>query len=203
MSVEETVSTRTLPWLETTTRQSTASIDLRSDTVTRPTPCHAGSHGGSRGRGRRLWGRPHRQPAGSTRGGDFWPRGRVVCSYRDHGQPDRDPHAHRAWPGGYLRIPRPPGRLGNGYGFGLLRMPAAHGVCGSRDPYLAADPEGDFPRTSFPLPHRADLSRKYAQHGRRHGDAGGDRRRNLERGRRWRACPSISMARASSMLRPR
>jgi threonine aldolase len=38
MSVEETVSTRTLPWPETTTRQSTASIDLRSDTVTRPTP---------------------------------------------------------------------------------------------------------------------------------------------------------------------
>jgi threonine aldolase len=38
MSVEGTVSTRTLPWQETTTRQSTASIDLRSDTVTRPTP---------------------------------------------------------------------------------------------------------------------------------------------------------------------
>jgi threonine aldolase len=38
MSVEETVSTRTLPWPETTTRQSTAAIDLRSDTVTRPTP---------------------------------------------------------------------------------------------------------------------------------------------------------------------
>src|SRR5580765_4755887 len=38
MSVEGTVSTRTLPWLETTARQSTASIDLRSDTVTRPTP---------------------------------------------------------------------------------------------------------------------------------------------------------------------
>ncbi len=32
------MSTRTLPWPETTTRQSTASIDLRSDTVTRPTP---------------------------------------------------------------------------------------------------------------------------------------------------------------------
>jgi threonine aldolase len=38
MSVEETLSTRTLPWPETSTRQSTASIDLRSDTVTRPTP---------------------------------------------------------------------------------------------------------------------------------------------------------------------
>src|SRR3984885_1233059 len=37
MSVEETVSTRTLPRPETTTRQSTAAIDLRSDTVTRPT----------------------------------------------------------------------------------------------------------------------------------------------------------------------
>jgi len=32
------VSTRTLPWPETTTPKSTASIDLRSDTVTRPTP---------------------------------------------------------------------------------------------------------------------------------------------------------------------
>ena len=32
------MSTRTLPWPETITRQSTASIDLRSDTVTRPTP---------------------------------------------------------------------------------------------------------------------------------------------------------------------
>jgi threonine aldolase len=32
------LSTRTLPWPETSTRQSTASIDLRSDTVTRPTP---------------------------------------------------------------------------------------------------------------------------------------------------------------------
>src|SRR6201996_8366940 len=38
MSVEETVSTRTLPWLETTTRRSTAVIDLRSDTVTKPSP---------------------------------------------------------------------------------------------------------------------------------------------------------------------
>jgi threonine aldolase len=38
MSVEETLSTMTLPWPETSTRQSTASIDLRSDTVTRPTP---------------------------------------------------------------------------------------------------------------------------------------------------------------------
>jgi threonine aldolase len=32
------VSTKTLPWPETTVRQSTGSIDLRSDTVTRPTP---------------------------------------------------------------------------------------------------------------------------------------------------------------------
>jgi threonine aldolase len=32
------VSTRTLPWPETATRKPTASIDLRSDTVTRPTP---------------------------------------------------------------------------------------------------------------------------------------------------------------------
>jgi threonine aldolase len=32
------VSTGTLPWPETIARQSTASIDLRSDTVTRPTP---------------------------------------------------------------------------------------------------------------------------------------------------------------------
>jgi threonine aldolase len=36
--MESTVSTKTLSWPETTIRQSTASIDLRSDTVTRPTP---------------------------------------------------------------------------------------------------------------------------------------------------------------------
>ncbi len=38
MSVEGTLSTSTLPRPETIARQSTASIDLRSDTVTRPTP---------------------------------------------------------------------------------------------------------------------------------------------------------------------
>jgi threonine aldolase len=38
MSLEETLSTRTSLWPEIIARQSNASIDLRSDTVTRPTP---------------------------------------------------------------------------------------------------------------------------------------------------------------------
>src|ERR1700685_2388112 len=38
MSAEGIVSTRTWPWPETATRKPTATIDLRSDTVPRPTP---------------------------------------------------------------------------------------------------------------------------------------------------------------------
>ena len=38
-------------------------IDLRSDTVTKPTPEMRSRHGGSRSRRRRLWRRPDSQPA--------------------------------------------------------------------------------------------------------------------------------------------
>ncbi len=184
MSVEETLSTRTLPWPETTTRQSTASIDLRSDTVTRPTPAMRAAMAAAEvgddvygedptvnrleARAAEIFGREAALfvPTG-TMGNQIAIRmhtehgQEVICESRGH-LVDWEMSMVSAFSGCQLRTVYADR--------GILTWPLIQKVISRGLHFRSA--------------HGTDLSRKHAQHGRRHGDAARNRGRNLERGRR-------------------
>ena len=97
-------------------------IDLRSDTVTRPTPDMRAAMAAAEV-GDDVYGEDPTVNHLERRAADLFGREAPSCPFRYHGQPDRHPPAYAARPGGHCRRPRPHPRLGDGHHSGLLRLP--------------------------------------------------------------------------------
>ena len=177
-------------------------VDLRSDTVTRPTAGDAPGHGRGRGRGRRLRRGPDGQRARGAGRRAVRPRGRAVRAVGDHGQPDRHAAGLRAGPGGALRRRRARGHLRDGRrGRDLRHLDPHRGLRRRPARRRPADRPGAPEGRLAPDRHRRDRGRELAQPRRRAGAAARRAAEAVGLVARRPASPSTSTARGSGTPR--
>ena len=174
-------------------------VDLRSDTVTRPTAGHAPGDGRGRGGRRRLPGGPDAPGARGARRGAVRPRGRAVRAVGDDGQPDRPAAGLPARRGDPRRRRLPRAHLRAGRGRGDLRAVQPHGgqrrrAAGRRPAHRAGPPARGLARD----PDRGDRRGEHAQPGRRARPAARRAAEAVGLVAGGRASPSTSTARGSS-----
>ena len=154
-------------------------VDLRSDTVTRPTAEMRRAMAEADGRRRRVRRRSHRQPPGSPRRGNLWQRSGAVRAHRLHGQPDRHQGMDASRRRSDLRRAQPRKSVRAGVDVRDRRLHAAHRARAK----TGSSPGSRSKRSSGPrfttTRRRRWSAWKTPQHGRRHGVPDGAGERNL------------------------
>ena len=166
-------------------------IDLRSDTVTKPSPEMRRAMFEAEVGDDVYAEDPDHQSPGEARGGDLWPRGGAVRSQRHHGQPDRHQAAHPSRAGDHLRRARPHLRLRDGHDGALLRRGAAHGGRRRRRSDLGACRAEAAAEELSRRQDRPGLAGEHAQHGAE------ERSRRRKSSTKLRPCPRCRPAGAS------
>jgi threonine aldolase len=101
-------------------------IDLRSDTVTKPTPAMRAAMAAAEV-GDDVYGEDPTVNRLEARAAEIFGReAGTFAAQRHHGQSDRDPPEHAARPGSDLRSTLAHCGMGNRDGLGVFRMPIAH-----------------------------------------------------------------------------
>ena len=167
-----------------------ALIDLRSDTVTRPTAKMRAAMAAAEV-GDDVYGEDPTVNRLEARAAEVF--GREAALFVPTGSMGNQIAIRlhtRAWAGGGVRGAGACAGLGDGDDGGVLRLHAADGGGGARDADLGAGARGDLSRCGVPCVDGADLRREHAQYGGRDGDAGGGGAGDL----RGRACAGAAGA---------